>query len=67
MMQKEPDFQCMAKDCTEHSTYEDGHEGVYLRTIAAKRHLSTCKDTAEITKHNEDLENKLLKVQEEAR
>lgn len=63
--QKEPDFQCLPEDHIENSTYEDGHH--CLRSIDARRHLSACKDAAETIKHNEDLENKLLKVQEEAR
>ena len=66
-IQKELDFQCLLEENIETSTYEDGCEGVFLRSIDAKHHLSAHKDSAEIIKHNEYLENELLKVQEEAR
>ena len=67
MIQKELDFHCRPENYIENSTYEDRHDGFCLRSIDSERHLSQCKDAAEIIKHNEDLENKLLKVQEEAR
>ena len=61
-IQKVPDFQCLPEYYIDNSTSEDGHEGVFLRSIGTERHLSACKDAAEIMKHNEDLENKLQKV-----
>ena len=57
----------MPEDYFGNSTYEDTHDRVFLRHVDAERHLSACKDAAEIIKHNEYLENKLLKVQEESR
>ena len=57
----------MSEDCIETSTVEKEHEGVALRYIDATRHLSVHTNTAEIIKHNKDLEYKLLNVQEEYR
>ena len=57
----------MPEDCVGSSSYENEYEGVFLRSIDSDRHLSACKDAAEIIKYDENLENKLLQVQEEAR
>ena len=57
----------MPDDNIESSQFEEEYEGDCLRSIDANRHFSTHTCAAELIKHDEDLQDKLLKVQEESR
>ena len=57
----------MTEDCIESSTFEEDYEGSCLRYIDVNSHFPLCTDAYELMKHNEDLQDKLGKVQDESR
>ena len=57
----------MPKDFTEASAVDDEYEGAALRSIDSTHYLFKLNEIEKIIKHNEDLQDKLLKDQEESR